>query len=79
MEEAFRLGVKSIAFPCISTGMLGWPRGEGARIGVATVRAWLRHPIHGEEKRGVIQRVAFLADSVGKQAHQEQAWCAAFR
>jgi O-acetyl-ADP-ribose deacetylase len=78
MEEAFRLGVKSIAFPCISTGIMRWPRGEAAKIGVATVRAWLRHPIHGQE-RGVIERVAFLADPVEKQARQKQAWCAAFR
>jgi O-acetyl-ADP-ribose deacetylase (regulator of RNase III) len=79
MEEAFRLGVKSIAFPCISTGLMGWPRCEAARIGVATVRAWLRHRVHGEARRAVIERVTFLADPVGRQAHQEQAWCAAFR
>lgn len=78
MDEAFRLGVKSIAFPCISTGSMGWPRGEAARISVATVRAWLRHPIH-RKKRRVIERVDFLADPVGKQADQDMAWIAAFR
>jgi O-acetyl-ADP-ribose deacetylase (regulator of RNase III) len=79
MEEALSLGVKSIAFPCISTGSsLGWPRIEAARIGVKTVRAWLRHPIYGEGRRAV-ERVFFLADPVGVQAHQEGAWCAAFR
>jgi O-acetyl-ADP-ribose deacetylase len=79
MEEAFRLGVKSIAFPCVSTGSMGWPRAEAARIGVATVRAWLRHPIHGDRRQGVIERVAFLADPVGRHADQEHAWAAAFR
>jgi len=80
LEEAFKLCVKSVAFPCISTGsILGWPRTEAARIGVRTVRAWLRHPIHGVKRMGVIGRVSFLADPVGAQAHQEQAWCEAFR
>jgi O-acetyl-ADP-ribose deacetylase len=51
---------------------------EAFRLGV-TVRAWLRHRIHGEARRAVIERVTFLADPVGRQAHQEQAWCAAFR
>lgn len=79
LEEAFRLGARSVAFPCISTGVMGWPRGEAARIGVSVVRAWLRHPIYGEVRRGVIEKVVFLCDPVGKQAHQEQAWRAAFR
>jgi O-acetyl-ADP-ribose deacetylase len=79
MEEAFRLGVKSIAFPCIGSGLMGWPRDEAARIGVATVRAWLRHAIHGKARRKEIERVAFLVDPVGKHADQEQAWCSAFR
>ncbi len=79
LEEAFRLGAKSVAFPCISTGVMGWPRSEAASIGVSVVRAWLRHPIYGKVRRGVIEKVVFLCDPVGKQAHQEQAWCAAFR
>ena len=80
MEEAYTLGAKSIAFPAISTGLsLGWPRNEASVIGVRTMRAWLRHPIHGQKKREVIEKVYFLADPVGRQAHQEDAWCAAFR
>jgi O-acetyl-ADP-ribose deacetylase (regulator of RNase III) len=71
LEEAFKLGVKSVAFPCISTAsMLGWPRTEAATIGVRTVMAWLRHPIHGGPRKVVIERVYFLADPVGVQAHQ---------
>ncbi|KAE9377849.1 macro domain-like protein [Stipitochalara longipes BDJ] len=79
LEEAFKLGVKSVVFPCIGTGMLGWPRGEAARIGVAVVRAWLRHRIHGEKRRAVLRKVMFLAGGVGGEGHQAQAWCTAFR
>lgn len=37
-EEA---GVKSIAFPCISTGVFGYPKAEACQIAVAAVRQWL--------------------------------------
>lgn len=41
LEEAERLGVGSIAFPGISTGIYGYPIGEAAAIAVHEVRAWL--------------------------------------
>ena len=34
-------GCKSIAFPCISTGIYGYPKEEAARIAVGEVRAFL--------------------------------------
>jgi O-acetyl-ADP-ribose deacetylase (regulator of RNase III) len=37
-EEA---GVKSIAFPCISTGVFGYPKPEACQIAVAAVSGWL--------------------------------------
>ena len=40
LEEAERLGVASIAFPGISTGIYGYPIGAAAQIAVATVREW---------------------------------------
>lgn len=41
LEEAERLGVGSIAFPAISTGVYGYPASAAARIAVHEVRRWL--------------------------------------
>jgi O-acetyl-ADP-ribose deacetylase len=38
LRLAAGLGVKTIAFPAISTGIYGWPMDDGARIAVRTVR-----------------------------------------
>ncbi len=39
LEVADGLGVRSIAFPAISTGIYGYPADEAARIAVATITA----------------------------------------
>jgi O-acetyl-ADP-ribose deacetylase (regulator of RNase III) len=75
LEEAFESKAQNIAFPSISTGhSLKWPRESAARIGVTTVRAWFRHPIHGGKRRERIKRVYFLADPLGPNSRQERAW-----
>lgn len=38
LRVADELGARSVAFPAISTGIYGWPMGDGARIAVETVR-----------------------------------------
>lgn len=38
---AAQQGIESIAFPCISTGIYGYPRGPAAAIAVATIRRWV--------------------------------------
>jgi O-acetyl-ADP-ribose deacetylase (regulator of RNase III) len=52
-RESLRLAeqerAESIAFPCISTGIFGYPKDEACRLATEVVAAWLReheHPRH---------------------------------
>ena len=42
-------GCKSIAFPCISTGVYGYPIEDAAKIAVREVRSFLSHAEGAEE------------------------------
>jgi O-acetyl-ADP-ribose deacetylase (regulator of RNase III) len=39
LKLAFAKELKSIAFPCISTGIYGYPKTEAARIAIATMKS----------------------------------------
>lgn len=45
LEIASAKGLKSIAFPCISTGVFGYPKAEAAQIALQTIR---ESPFNGE-------------------------------
>ena len=69
-------GVKSIAFPAISTGAYGFPLQQSASIAVRTVREYLSsHPsvehvvfvCHGEEAYGIYQEIL----EADRKAHPE--------
>jgi O-acetyl-ADP-ribose deacetylase (regulator of RNase III) len=59
LELAAEQGVKSVAFPSISTGVYGYPKAEAAAVAVRTVRKSL------DARPGPIERVVFCAFSEG--------------
>jgi TATA box-binding protein-associated factor RNA polymerase I subunit A len=46
--------LKSIAFPCISTGIYGYPNDDAARVAMETVRKWLEKGDNAEQVERVI-------------------------
>lgn len=56
LEEAVRAGARTVAFPCISTGVYGFPLEQAARIAMETVRRFL-------EKEEKIEQVRFCCFS----------------
>ena len=56
LEVAVENGVKSIAFPCISTGVYRYPKDQACRIAVDTVKEFL-------EKNAGIEKVVFVCFS----------------
>ncbi|RYD22072.1 MAG: O-acetyl-ADP-ribose deacetylase [Verrucomicrobiaceae bacterium] len=61
LEVAEAHGLKSIAFPCISTGIYGFPKEEAAAIAVETVRDFLEDSSLGIE----VTFCCFSASDVG--------------
>jgi O-acetyl-ADP-ribose deacetylase (regulator of RNase III) len=56
LKLATLVDAKSIAFPCISTGVYGYPFNQAARIAVAQVRAYIAD-------NGVLEEVVFCCFS----------------
>ncbi|KAJ2076468.1 O-acetyl-ADP-ribose deacetylase macrod2 [Coemansia sp. RSA 988] len=54
LNVAKQNGVRTIAFPCISTGVFGYPAEAACRVVLATVKQWLN-----EDNTGIIERVIF--------------------
>ena len=60
LDVAAQHGVKTIAFPCISTGVYGYPLREAAEIAVAAVR---QHPA-----AAAMERIIFCCFSAADEA-----------
>ena len=56
LELATLVDARTIAFPCISTGVYGYPVNQAARIAVAQVRAYI-------SENGVLEEVVFCCFS----------------
>ncbi len=61
LQLAVENGCKTVAFPCISTGVYGYPIAEAAKVAVATVKAFL------EENEG-LERVVMVCFDEGNHA-----------
>jgi len=59
-------GLRSVAFPAISTGVYAFPADRAARIAVATVAEWLRGSPH-------FARVVFCCFGAASAAHHRRA------
>jgi O-acetyl-ADP-ribose deacetylase (regulator of RNase III) len=58
LELAIAHGIRALAFPCISTGVYGYPIEPASRIAVATVRSISR-------ENGAIDEIVFCCHSAG--------------
>lgn len=46
--------LETIAFPCISTGIYGYPNEEAAKVALETVRKWLDEDDYSENVKRII-------------------------
>ncbi len=65
LEEAVKLGAKTVAFPAISTGVYGYPKDKAAHIALRTVRDFLAECPQLRE----VRLVCFSKESA--EAHRE--------
>lgn len=63
LELARENGVRSVAFPAISTGVYGFPAQRAAGIAVRSVRNWLAAAPSGTASGSGLERVIFVAFS----------------
>ncbi|MDR1045584.1 MAG: O-acetyl-ADP-ribose deacetylase [Candidatus Adiutrix sp.] len=59
LEEAARVGARTVAFPAISTGVYGYPKDKAACVAVSTISQFLAQHPEIEE----VRLVCFSADS----------------
>jgi hypothetical protein len=54
-----KLGQKSIAFPCISTGIYGYPNEDAAEVALRTIRQWMDNLQSQHELASSVDRIIF--------------------
>ncbi|TPX65502.1 hypothetical protein SpCBS45565_g05162 [Spizellomyces sp. 'palustris'] len=68
LEVMVENGLRTIAFPCISTGIYGYPNRPAAKVALGTVRSWLETDNNAEK----VDKILFcLFMSVDVQAYLE--------
>lgn len=66
LQEAVKVGAKTVAFPAISTGVYGYPKDQAAAVAVAAVKAFL-------EEHQEIAQVRFICFSAASAAMHQKA------
>ena len=61
LEEASKKGAKSIAFPTLGTGKLGYPGDQAASIMFSVIGRWLRN--HHDSSLREVQIIVFSKDA----------------
>ena len=54
LDVAKSNGLRTIAFPCISTGVYGYPNEAAARVALETTRTWLESDCNSESVDSII-------------------------
>ncbi|KAJ2360626.1 hypothetical protein IW150_007450 [Coemansia sp. RSA 2607] len=64
LELAKQHGARTVAFPCVSTGVFGYPREPACRVAVPVVRRWV------EDNPGALDRIVFCVfDQTSKEIY----------
>jgi O-acetyl-ADP-ribose deacetylase (regulator of RNase III) len=64
LDLAVKKGLKSLAFPCISTGIYGYPKPDAAEIAISTVMEWLSEYTNS----GKINEIIFVTHTIDDRA-----------
>jgi len=65
-------GLKTVAFPCISTGIYGYPNEKAARVALGTIRTWLEENDEYTKKLERIILCLFLKKDIDIYIQQMQ-------
>lgn len=68
LRECKKLGCDSVAFPCISAGVYGYPGKEAAKVACESVKKWL-----DKENGGVVKDVVFCVFETVDLGHYQNA------
>lgn len=69
LDEALSLGFRTVAFPCLSTGVFGYPNEAAAEVALDTVQRWLT--VHSDADMVVVMDLFADADVL---AYERQLW-----
>ncbi|MDR3321925.1 MAG: O-acetyl-ADP-ribose deacetylase [Synergistaceae bacterium] len=73
LEEAVRIGARTVAFPAISTGVYGYPQERAAKVAVGTILEFFKGDGGGALEKRKIDRVSLVCFSKASADHHRTA------